>query len=102
MFIWSSFPGRLILCLCLPHELEIFHVDSFPRSFLGGTNSELQLSELREEDALLIVFLSLASINKEQALEGGASDLSNFICVDADPSFQSCFQSDSDNRTAYR
>lgn len=39
---------------------------------------------------------------KEQFSEGGASELSNFIYKDADLSFQSRFQSDSDNRTAYR
>lgn len=60
------------------------------------------MSELREEDVVLISFFPWPTSEKEQFLEGGASDLSNFICKDADLSFQSCFQSDSDNRTAYR
>lgn len=77
-------------------------MDSFPRFFQNGAYREVQMSELREENAFLISLFPWPISMKEEFLEGGASDLSNFICRGAVLSFQSCFQSDSDNRTAYR
>lgn len=64
--------------------------------------AEAKISEFGEGKEFLISFLSYQHKWRSRFLEGCASDLSNFIYEGADLSFQSCFQSDSDNRTAYR